>query len=212
MGDIEIPIWDSTKFLGVHIDNKLRWTIHVNNLHKKLMANKFLLSMSTNILNTNSLHLIYNMRIHSHLTHELLAWGPMASKKAIKDLTSIQDSCVHLVSKVGKNTNVMPLYNKQQLIWLPDLIKLELAKYGHGQTIKDYPASLQQIANTNGGTKKHHYPTRSKNTPNIQAHTMHQFNISYLCKGIVVCSELPTEIKKMCYIIWIYKELKMERY
>ena len=162
--DIEIPISDSTKFLGVHIDNELRWTIHVNNLHKKLMANKFLLSTNTNILNTNSLRLIYNVHILSHLTYGLLAWGPMASKEAIKDLTSIQDSCVHLVSKVGKSTNVMPLYNKQQLIWLPDLIKLELAKYGHRQTTKDYPASLQQIANANGGTKKHHYPTRSKNT------------------------------------------------
>ena len=56
-GNIEIPISDSTKFLGVHIDNKLRWTIHVNNPHKKLMANKFLLSTSTNLLNTNSLHI-----------------------------------------------------------------------------------------------------------------------------------------------------------
>ena len=142
------------------------------------MANKFLLSMSTNLLNTNSLRLIYNMHILSHLMCGLLAWGPMASKKAIKDLRSIQDSCVCLVSKIGKSTNVTPLYNKQQLIQLPDLIKLELAKYGHRQTTKDYPASLQQIANANGGTKKHRYPTRSKNSPNIQAHTVHQFNIS----------------------------------
>ena len=100
------------------------------------MANKFLLSTSTNILNTNSLHLIYNVHIHSHLMYGLLAWGPMASKKAIKDLTSIQDSCVCLVSKVAKSTNVMPLYNKQQLLWIPDLIKLELAKYGHRQQLK----------------------------------------------------------------------------
>ena len=124
------------------------------------MANKFLLSTSTNLLNTNSLHLIYNVHILSHLTYGLLAWGLMASKKAIKDLTIIQDSCVHLVNKVNKNTNVLPLYNRQQLIQLPDLIKLELAKYGHRQTTKNYPASLQQIANANGGTKKHRYLTR----------------------------------------------------
>ena len=101
----------------------------------------------------------------------------------------------------------MPLYNKQQLIWLPDLIKLELAKYGHRQTTKD-PASLQQIANAKGGTKKHHYLTRSKNTPNIQAHTVHQFSISYLCKGIVVYSELPTEIKKCATLFGFTKNLK----
>ena len=102
----------------------------------------------------------------------------------------------------------MPLYNKQQLMQLPDMIKLDLAKYGHRQTTKDYPASLQQIANANGGTKKHHYPTRSKNTPNIQAHTVHQFNISYLCKTIVVYSELPTEIKNCVILFGFTKNLK----
>ena len=117
------------------------------------MANKILLSTNTNILSNNSLCLIYNVHTHSHLLYGLLAWGPMASKKALKDLTSIQDSCVCLVCKVGRNTNVMPLYNKQQLIRLPDMIKLELAKYGHRQTTKNYPASLWQIANANGGTK-----------------------------------------------------------
>ena len=71
------------------------------------MANKILLSTNIDILNTNSLHLIYNVHIHSHLTYGLLAWGPMASKKALKNLTSIQDSCVRLVSKAAKNTDVM---------------------------------------------------------------------------------------------------------
>ena len=73
VGGIEIPISDSTKFLGIHIDHKLRWTIHVNNLHKNLMANKILLSTNINILSNNSLRLIYNMHIHSHLAYGLLA-------------------------------------------------------------------------------------------------------------------------------------------
>ena len=41
VNNVKIPIFDSTKFLGVYIDKELRWTMHVNNLHKKLMANKF---------------------------------------------------------------------------------------------------------------------------------------------------------------------------
>ena len=98
VNDVEIPILDSIKFLGVYIDNELRWTTHVNNLHKKLMAHKFLLSANTNLLDTTSLCSIYYAHIFSHLSCGLLVWGSMASKKAIKDLTSIQDSCVHLLS------------------------------------------------------------------------------------------------------------------
>ena len=98
VNNVKIPISDSTKFLGVYIDKELRWTMHVNNLHKKLMANKFLLSTNANLLDTTSLHSIYYAHVFSHLSYGLLVWDPMASKKAIKDLTSIQDSCVCLLN------------------------------------------------------------------------------------------------------------------
>ena len=98
VNDVRIPISDSTNFLGVYSDNELRCTTHGNNLHKKLMTNKFLLSANTNLLDTTSLHSIYYTHVFSHLSYGLLAWGSMASKKAIKDLTSIQDSCVCLLS------------------------------------------------------------------------------------------------------------------
>ena len=98
INNVKIPISDSTKFLGVYIDKELRWTMHVNNLHKKLMANKFLLSVNTNLLDSTCLRSIYYSHVFTHLSYGLLVWGLMASKKAIKDLTHIQDHCVHLLS------------------------------------------------------------------------------------------------------------------
>ena len=151
----------------IYINNELRSTTHVNNLHKKLMANKFLLSANTNLLDTTSLHSIYCTHVYSHLSYGLLVQGSMASKKAIKDLTSIQDSCVCLLSQCGTNFNAIPLCRKHHLIQLPDMIKMELAKYGYRLTYKDCPTSLQSIANAKGSIKLHHYPTRSRNTPNI---------------------------------------------
>ena len=41
-----IPLVDSTKFLGVIIDNTLAWHYHVNHLINKLNNNKRLLLMS----------------------------------------------------------------------------------------------------------------------------------------------------------------------
>ena len=90
----------------------------------------------------------------------------------------------------------MPLYRKHHLMRLPDMIEMELAKYGYRLTNKDYPNSLQSITNANGGIKLHRYPIQSRNTPNIQAHQVHQFNISYLCKGISTHSGLPIQIKQ----------------
>ena len=40
----------STKFLGIHLDEELSWDTHINQLYKKLQANKHLLNISNNLL------------------------------------------------------------------------------------------------------------------------------------------------------------------
>ena len=52
---LEIPCVSSTKFLGVHLDNKLTWDTHINLLYNWLQANKHLLKLASNMLDTHSL-------------------------------------------------------------------------------------------------------------------------------------------------------------
>ena len=49
-----LPSVTSTRFLGVTIDNRLTWNIHINNLISKLSANKLLLSKSKHLMNQES--------------------------------------------------------------------------------------------------------------------------------------------------------------
>ena len=50
-----IPNVIEHKFLGVHIDNKLNWNKHISMLYNKLQANKHLLRLAANLLDSNSL-------------------------------------------------------------------------------------------------------------------------------------------------------------
>ena len=50
-----VPNVNEHKFLGVHIDNKLNWTKHISMLYNKLQANKHLLWLATNLLDSDSL-------------------------------------------------------------------------------------------------------------------------------------------------------------
>ena len=79
---ITIPAVENTKFLGVYLDYKITWTKQTDHLHKKLMANKMLLTNSRNLLSTYCLKSIYYAHIFSHLTYGLLIWGPMVPKKS----------------------------------------------------------------------------------------------------------------------------------
>ena len=91
---LEIPQVFSMKFLEVHLDQSLKWNVHISKLHNKLTANKYLLSTNKNLLNRGILHSIYFAPIYSHLNCGLTIWGPMASRKPINELARIQDDCV----------------------------------------------------------------------------------------------------------------------
>ena len=119
----------------------------------------------------------------------------MASKKSINELVKIQDDCVQIICKKTTLRGLGPLYKSLGILPLSKMVQIELAKYRHRITHNDIPESLKILADHNGGTKTHRYPTRNQNTPHIQKHNCHQFNISFLCKGITVYSALPAYLK-----------------
>ena len=57
INETPIPEVSSTKFLGVTIDNRLSWTPHINDLHKKLKsATGMLKRMRDNIPRKNTIN------------------------------------------------------------------------------------------------------------------------------------------------------------
>ena len=205
-----IPLVSNTKFLGVFLDDTLNWKHHIANVHNKLTANKHLIRVNKTLLTIDALRKIYFAHIHSHLSCCLITWGPMADKQSLNKLAKIQNECVKMISTKLGLTTVDSMYKKLGIIPLTKMIQIELAKYGYGVTRKTVPSSIQALANRKGGLKNHRYCTRNCNTPNIQKHTNHQFNSSFMCKGLTTYSALPRDIKNISTLAGFVKKLKRE--
>ena len=201
----EIPMVEHTRFLGVHIDNKLEWSVHTRLLVQKLKANQYLLSRSKNILPTNCLRNIYYSHIHSHLQYGLLVWGGSVCKKELTGLIKIQNQCLKLISP---QIDSKDLYKNLQILQLTDMIQLELIKFGYKIAKHEQPLPLQELMNARGGKKIHRYPTRGKSVPNIQKHTSEIFNKSFIRKSMSEFSKLPDSIKNSKSIGNIVKKFK----
>ena len=134
----------------------------------------------------------------------------MADKQSLGKLAKIQNACVRLIGTKLGVTNVDLMYKKLGILPLTKMIQIELSKYGYGVSRNTVPSSIQAIANMNGGLKKHHYNTRNRNTPNIQKHTDHQFNSSFMCKGLTTYSALPEDTKNLPTLSSFTKKLKGE--
>ena len=181
--NVKIPVVESTKFLGVQIDNQLTWHNHVNHLIKKLSINKRMMALGRNLLDRNSLRKIYFAHIHSHLNYGLSVWGSMISSSLLKELSKLQSQCVEMIVRT-KPMDIINTMRQLNILLLNRMIQLNLCKLGHQMTHKLLPQPLQNILNADGGKKTHRYPTRNKHTPNIQKHQSIMFNQSFYAKAL----------------------------
>ena len=100
-----VPCVNETKFLGVYIDNKLSWNTHTAMLYNKIQANKHLLWLATNFLDSDSLRVLYYAHIYSHLSYGISSWGSMASVKNLKSLYQLQKQCIRTVYNMSKRSD-----------------------------------------------------------------------------------------------------------
>ena len=184
IGDAEIPLVHVTKFLGVYLDDKLKWEYHANQVYNKIQSNKQLLNVSKNFLNIPTLLKIYYSHIHSHLRYGLVVWGSMMTKTSLTELEKLQKTCIRLVNKKKKNAPTNELFIRNRLLKFSDMIHIELLKFGYRLSKRNLPDPINNVMTKNRGQKTHPYQTRNKMIPNIQRHTDQSFNSSYLCKGV----------------------------
>ena len=129
--DVEIPIVQVTKFLGVYLDDKLKWEYHANQVYNKIQTNKQLLNISKNFLDIQTMVKIYYAHIHSHLRYGLVVWGSMMTKTSKNELEKLQKACIRLVNKKKKNAPTNELFRRNRLLKFSDMIDIELLKFGY---------------------------------------------------------------------------------
>ena len=111
------------KFLGIWLDNRLKWDHHVSKLVLKIKRNMHLLRSGRNMLNVHAKLIIYYSHIQSHITYGLSSWGNMICNTVIGKLQSLQNKCKKLIfGNQQKN---------EKILHVCDRIRLENCKFGY---------------------------------------------------------------------------------
>ena len=147
------------KFLGVWLDDSLRWKEHSNTVLNRVKANHKLLTNAKNMLDEKSLKAMYHAHIHSHLSYCLVVWGSMLNAECKEKLYKAQKACIRTVARLKPRDSLHGVFPVLRTLTFPDMIQLELAKLGFKVSNKHLPAPILAIFNANGGEKKHKYQT-----------------------------------------------------
>ena len=161
IGDLQVKFVESTKFLGVHLDNKLTWRNHLDKLTCKIKRNTNLLKYGNNFLNIHTKRLIYYAHIQSHISYGLSIWGNMTPPSSLHKVQKLQNICVELINgEKATSTNLKNL----RILNIKDLLKLENCKFGYKLLHNLLPLRVNDLAKYDHSGKSlikdHGYCTR----------------------------------------------------
>ena len=113
ISDYKIECVKQYKLLGVNLDNNLKWSFHVDNIHKKL-TNKVLLLRRYITLEMRKLY--YNSYILPIIDYGIILWQYAPKRKLIK-IADIQKRTARIILDKSWHHPSTPLFN--ELNWLP---------------------------------------------------------------------------------------------
>ena len=209
LNNVEISRVQTTKFLGVTIDEKLNWSHHIKNVENKLASSLFIINKIKHKITLSTLPLLYDAVIHSNLIYCNLIWSTTYKKYTTK-LIKLQKRALNLCFSDLKtpNISIFTASNRLsvQLIATYQILQL-VHQFFYDPNILPLPISkLLKKINT-----VHIYNTKAVDDMNLFSH-FSKTDIRKSCFKItapVHWNLLPINIKQTISLFVFQKTLKV---
>ena len=119
---------ESVKFLGIHLDPKLSWNVHCNNLANKLCRNIYALRNLADNVSTDVLKMAYHALVQSHISYGIIVWGNSVQPTRIFGL---QRRAIRIVDGIKYRDECRNSFRKLSILTLPSLYIYEVLIYYH---------------------------------------------------------------------------------
>ncbi len=134
----------SIKFLGLVLDEHLRWRHHIDYINKKIAYSLFTLTQLKYTLPKESLLTLYHALIYPHLSYSLLAWGN-ASRKELNRTVTLQKKAIRVVNIARYNGHTDPLFKKTNILKLEDMYEHQVCMFMCDYEQNRLPRSFENI-------------------------------------------------------------------
>lgn len=127
------------KFLGITLDNTLKWKAHIDDVKSKLAKVTGVTYRIRDHVNSDSLKQIYLSLAYPHLLYCCALWGG-AYKTYVDRLFVEQKKLIRIMTRHQRFDHTQPLFSSLRLLKLPDIIHLQSCLFVHG-ALHSYPTN-----------------------------------------------------------------------
>ena len=183
---------ESTKFLGVFIDEKLTWKTHINHIKLKVSRGLGVMSRVRNILSSIILIKLYHTLIYPHFVYCIIAWGS-AKPTLLNKLFILQKRAVRLCTGSGFRTSSNPLFTKLHLLKIGDIYNLYTTMFMFQLKCNTLPNSCLNLVSL--ANKDNVYNTRYSGYFKIENFRTRAREMYLAVRGPKLWDSLPLQIQ-----------------
>ena len=110
-----IQVVKETKFLGVIIDNKLKWSAHITYISKKIFKGIGIILKARKVFNMETLLSMYHTCVYPYLSYCIHVWGK-AYNTHLNDLIVLQNKAMRKISGVPPRKNIDQFYIENNIL------------------------------------------------------------------------------------------------
>ena len=133
---------ESTKFVGVWIDSKLKWQTHISSVENKIRSNMFLILKNKNILTRRHKLLLYNAIILPYLNYCSPIWG----HANVRRLTILQKKIIRAING-SKNPicHTNRIFIDLKILKVHELVQYDTIKVICSLILDKHPPCLENV-------------------------------------------------------------------
>jgi hypothetical protein len=179
----KLPNSVATKFLGIHINENLKWNYQLDIVKPKLNTGYNIINQLQEITNPQTLRTVYFACIHAHLKYGITLWG---SDSKSKKLLALQKKIIRTMLKTNQCTSCRNLFKTLGILPLPCIYINEMVCW-----IKYYRGKLEF------NSDEHDYNTRHKTDLHPLICRTNLTKNNGLHMGIILYNKLPEQVQKV---------------
>jgi hypothetical protein len=170
------------KFLGIHLDSKLNWQFHVDEICTKLSSVIFIIKTLSRYCTFNILKCIYFSLFECHLRYGITVWGN-SSERNVKKIFTLQKRAIRCMFKLNRYQSCRNYFKTYSILTFPSLYI--------------YQTILTTIDNNSLPTNSniHNHRTRSADNYHLPSVNLTIAKKNPFYQGITFFNKLPDQIK-----------------
>ena len=201
----EISEVETTKFLGVIIDNRLNWKHHIDSICNKVSKNIGIILTARRVFNKNTLLSLYYSFIYPYFTYCIHVWGS-AYKTRLQKLQILQKKIIRIISGVPPRSLTDPLYSDLKILKFNHLYIYYVALFMYKLTLCKLP-NIFPMFELN--SRVHNYGTRQAHHYHLPLCRTNLIKMSLTFQGPQIWNELVYNIDVDCAVSTFQSRLKI---